>query len=261
MAKMDVPAETLPVRGATELVATIPVPASPSGGQSGMPGRSRPVGSSSAAPASVSVPAGRPATAMAGSSSARVSSTPASAASWSNRASIVASYPPVVGVDRDHAAGIPDAEDLLAGELPVHVAGQGRQVVEPTDVVLAVQDRLVEVRDAPPVRDVDAELRAEPLGGPTRVRVAPGAERREQRTVGVEREVAVHHRRHPEGADSGQLDPVASPHVVGQGREALLHPCPDGVQRVRPHAGPRTGSPSRGCRRRAERDPDRSAPP
>ena len=95
MAKMDVPAETLPVRGATELVATIPVPASPSGGQSGMPGRSRPVGSSSAAPASVSVPAGWPATAMAGSSSARVSSTPASAASWSNRASIVASYPPV----------------------------------------------------------------------------------------------------------------------------------------------------------------------
>jgi hypothetical protein len=58
MAKMLVPAETLPVRGATELVATIPVPASPSGGQSGTPGRSRPVGSSSAAPAAVSVPAG-----------------------------------------------------------------------------------------------------------------------------------------------------------------------------------------------------------
>ena len=172
---------------------------------------------------------------MAGSSSARVSSTPASAASWSNRASIVASYPPVCAVDREHAAGIPDAEDLLAGELLVHVAGQGRQVGQPTDVFLAVQDRLVEVRDAPPVRDVAAELRAEPLGRPARVRVAPGAERREQRTVGVERQVAVHHRRHTEGADRGQLDPVASPHVVGQGREALLQPCPDGVQRVRPH--------------------------
>ena len=42
-------------------VAVMPVPASPSGGHSGMPARSRPDGSSSAAPASVSVPAGSPA--------------------------------------------------------------------------------------------------------------------------------------------------------------------------------------------------------
>ena len=86
-----VPAETLPVRGAIELVATIPVPASPSGGQTGMPARSRPAGSSSAAPASVSSPAGEPATAIPGSRSARLSSTPASLASSSNRASMVAS--------------------------------------------------------------------------------------------------------------------------------------------------------------------------
>ena len=32
MAKIEVPAETLPVRTRTELVATMPVPASPSGG-------------------------------------------------------------------------------------------------------------------------------------------------------------------------------------------------------------------------------------
>ena len=37
------------VRGATALVATMPVPASPSGGHIGMPGRSVPVGSSSSA--------------------------------------------------------------------------------------------------------------------------------------------------------------------------------------------------------------------
>ena len=35
---------TLPVRGATEFVATMPVPASPSGGHSGMPGARRPTG-------------------------------------------------------------------------------------------------------------------------------------------------------------------------------------------------------------------------
>ena len=57
---MLVPALTLPVRGATALVATMPVPASPSGGQNGMPARSAPVGSSSAAPSAVSSPAAAP---------------------------------------------------------------------------------------------------------------------------------------------------------------------------------------------------------
>ncbi len=38
MEKDDVPADTLPVRTLTALVATIPVPASPSGGQNGTPG-------------------------------------------------------------------------------------------------------------------------------------------------------------------------------------------------------------------------------
>ena len=91
MAKMLVPALTFPVRGATELVATMPVPASPSGGHIRAPGRSRPVGSSSFAPASVSSPAGSPASRIAGSRSANRSSTPDSAASSSNWASIAAS--------------------------------------------------------------------------------------------------------------------------------------------------------------------------
>ena len=55
------PAETLPVLAATELVATIPVPASPSGGQSGIPAESFPDASRSFAPASVRVPALAPA--------------------------------------------------------------------------------------------------------------------------------------------------------------------------------------------------------
>ena len=45
IAKMLVPALTFPVRGATELVATMPVPASPSGGHMGIPGCSSAAGS------------------------------------------------------------------------------------------------------------------------------------------------------------------------------------------------------------------------
>ena len=60
MEKMEVPAETLPVLGATALVAVIPVPASPSGGQKGIPAGSRPP--VRRLPSSVSFPASSPAT-------------------------------------------------------------------------------------------------------------------------------------------------------------------------------------------------------
>ena len=63
-------------------------------------------------------------------------------------------------VDREHAAGVADAEHLLAGQLPVDVAGQGGQVGDAVDMVLAVQDRLVEVRDAPPMRECCARTAA-----------------------------------------------------------------------------------------------------
>ncbi len=58
IANTEVPAETLPERGRTALVATMPVPASPSGGHSGMPAGSLPEGSISFAPSAVSFPAG-----------------------------------------------------------------------------------------------------------------------------------------------------------------------------------------------------------
>ena len=61
IAKIEVPAETLPVRTPTLLVAAMPVPASPSGGQSGMPASSSPETSSRRAPASVRTPASSPA--------------------------------------------------------------------------------------------------------------------------------------------------------------------------------------------------------
>mgnify|MGYP006924226557 CR=1 FL=1 len=61
MANTDVPADTFPVRTATELVATIPVPASPSGGASNIPLSRLPLTSSLLAPSSVSVPAFSPA--------------------------------------------------------------------------------------------------------------------------------------------------------------------------------------------------------
>ena len=57
MANTEVPAETFPVRWRTLFVATIPVPASPSGGHIGIPAFSFPLTSRSFAPSSVRTPA------------------------------------------------------------------------------------------------------------------------------------------------------------------------------------------------------------
>ena len=69
IAKALVPAETLPVRGSTAWVATMPVPASPSGGAVIAPGCNVPVGSRRAAPSGVRCPASCPATSTSGSRS------------------------------------------------------------------------------------------------------------------------------------------------------------------------------------------------
>ena len=60
------PAETLPVLTVTLLVATIPVPASPSGGHIKTPELSSPLGSRSLAPSSVKYPAQSPASKISG---------------------------------------------------------------------------------------------------------------------------------------------------------------------------------------------------
>ena len=90
-----VPADTLPVLLATELVAAIPVPASPSGGQSGMPACRVPVGSNRAAPSSVRVPAASPAVSTFGMISRSFHGNFLSATSSSNCSIIFALKSPV----------------------------------------------------------------------------------------------------------------------------------------------------------------------
>ena len=61
MLNTDVPALMFPVFALTLFVAAIPVPASPSGGQKGIPASRSPLGSRNLAPASVRFPAASPA--------------------------------------------------------------------------------------------------------------------------------------------------------------------------------------------------------
>ena len=125
---------------------------------------------------------------------------------------------------------------MAARQLVVDPAGQGRQAGDARRMLLGVEDRLVQVRDRPAQRDIEAEETGELVGRTPRVGVAPRAERREQVVVGVKGEVAVHHRGDADGAVGGGGDVVALAHVSHQGGVGALQAGDDLVKGVRPQA-------------------------
>ncbi len=139
-------------------------------------------------------------------------------------------------IDREHAGGIADAEHLLAGELPVHVAGERGEVRDLADVLFLVEHRLVQVGDGPTLRDVVLEQLGKLLVGLGGVGVLPSAERHQHLAVLVEREVAVHHRGEADVPDAGELLAVRGLHVLGHGCVCGLQALPDLFLGVAPQA-------------------------
>ena len=139
-------------------------------------------------------------------------------------------------VNREHARGVADAQDVATRQLAVDPAGQRRQAGDARGVLLRVKDRLVQVGDRPTQRNVEAEKSGELIRRASRVRVAPRAEGREQIIVGVESEVAVHHARDSDRAVRRRGDVVALAHVGDQGRVGALQTGDDLVEAVGPQA-------------------------
>ena len=108
-------------------------------------------------------------------------------------------------VDGEHAGGLAHAHDLLAGELPVDVAGEGREISNAAHMRFPVQIRLVQVRNAPALGDVEAEELRELFRRLAGDGVAPGAKFRKLLCVPVEGQVAVHHGGYADGAHRGEL--------------------------------------------------------
>ena len=143
---------------------------------------------------------------------------------------------PGFGIHRQHAGGVAHAQDLLAGELPVDVAGERGQVADVPHVGFIVQDGLVEVGDAPAERDVVHEQLGQLRGGGSGVGVAPGTERDEQVSALVEGHIAVHHRADADGGQVLDLHVVALAHVGAEVGIALLQAEPDHLLAVGPQA-------------------------
>jgi len=130
------------------------------------------------------------------------------------------------GVDREHAGGVADPQDLLSGEFPVDVSGQRCEEGDPADMCLFVQNGLTQMGDAPSLRNVEPEQCGKLLRRRSRARILPGAERRQQISVPVERKIAVHHGGNAQASDRPQFGPVLLPNVLREVPEAVPQAVP-----------------------------------
>ena len=143
---------------------------------------------------------------------------------------------PGLGIDGYHARCVADSQHLLAGELPVDIAGQGGEIGDLGDMLLLVQDGLVQVGDAPAQGNVVNEQLREGRCGLTGIGVAPGAEGDHEVAFLVERHVAVHHGADADGGEMLDLHVIALADIVAQVSVAVLQAEPDGFVAVGPKA-------------------------
>ena len=139
-------------------------------------------------------------------------------------------------VDGEHAGGVADAEDALAREHAVDVSGQGGEIVQLRQMGLFFEHRLIKMRDAPSLRDVEAKEPGELFGGLSRDGVAPGAEGDEQLSVFVKGQIAVHHRGDAQRAHMGQRLAKLFLHVFFQISVAALQALVNLLERIGPDA-------------------------
>ena len=137
-------------------------------------------------------------------------------------------------VDGEHPRRVADAEHPLAREPPVHIARERREEVDLPGRRLAVQDGLIEMRDAPALRYIEGKLLRERVGRLARDVVAPRAESRELPPVACKRQIAVHHRADADAAERLERRLVARGDLRLDLREAGLDPGPDLLEIIRP---------------------------
>ena len=137
-------------------------------------------------------------------------------------------------VDREHAGGLANAHQLFAGEQEMEIARERRKIGDPAHVLLAVQDRLIEVGDAPALGDIEIKERRQLFGGLAGDRVAPGAELGELIALAVKGKIAVHHRGDADRADGRKLKIELPLHVAAQRGKAVLHTDAHVLKRIGP---------------------------
>lgn len=191
MANTEVPADTLPVRTATELVAAIPVPASPSGGAdrnawlktSGGVQKLCALFCQGTGVLASHQDLGQQVFHLPGKASFR-----RPLVKGRQHSLIICIRSAING---EHAGGISHAQHFLPGELPMDIARQGGEEADTGDVLLPVQNGLIEVRYTPALGDVELEQLGQLLRRLLGVGVAPSAEGDQQLSRLIKGHIAV----------------------------------------------------------------------
>ena len=136
----------------------------------------------------------------------------------------------------EDARGLPHAQNVATRQTVVDVARQSCDAGDARHVLLAADDGVVEMGHRPALGDVEPEQPRQDRRGLLGEGVAPGAEGGQQLAVGIQGDVAVHHRGDADGPDRGQLDGVPVPQVAGEPDVGGPQPRDDVVDGVGPHA-------------------------
>ena len=139
-------------------------------------------------------------------------------------------------VDREHPRCFADAHDLLAGQECVDVSCKGGEEGNVLYMLFSVQNRLIEVGNAPALRNCEAEQPRQLFRCLSGDRVAPGAESGKLLSVLVKGQVAVHHAGHADRSEglrhTAELFGNVPLQIGIAGADAGMH----GVHIIRPDA-------------------------
>ena len=116
------------------------------------------------------------------------------------------------------------------------VSGKRRQIIDLRGMCFAVQQRLIQMRDRPALRDVESEQFGELFHSFTGHGVSPGTECGKLIAVLVKWQVAVHHGRNADSTNRCKLLCVFLLEVRFQRCEAGLQARLRVRKRIRPHA-------------------------
>ncbi len=164
-----------------------------------------------------------------------------------------------LAINREHARGFANAHHLLPRQFPVDVARERGQVPDVFNMQFLVQYRLIKVRNAPALWNIELEQIGEFLRCLPSDCVAPCAERREQVASLIKCHVAVHHAAKADGANGFERGVVLFRNLFAEIAIAFLQARPNIFDAVCPRRF-RVCFPTRNFPKRAVYDPRRSAP-
>ena len=116
----------------------------------------------------------------------------------------------------------------------MYVAVERRQISEFFQVLFAVENRLIQMRDGPPRGNIVRKKRGQFFRRVLRAIIAPSTKRHEEFVLAVKRHVTVHHGGNADRADPPDHNPVLFFYVRFQLCIAVLQTADDILDRIRP---------------------------